>query len=413
MACLLKLPTGRSKGVITFTTQEWRVMSADDDLALQLAGLRELYITGLHFNWHDYQFKPPPLFDFFMAGSEDLRPVDDTPFRLLPLDACNFTPAAYAPVPLAQKFWDVLIVGNPVFFKRPEVVLETIRKLFDATPRKLTVLYICPIPRYRFADEDTVLYGVRDYYESLFTPEERTRFTLLTTNFDSPNPFDRTTLSVFFRISKVFLHCATEERRCRIAAYAWCAGLPVVAALSVGSILSAPLRTRPGYWCVEDDADYAPMLLAALDDAGGFDASAYREELSEVCTVDKLQAELAAIFAEQRLHFEGELLRHNLDRRLGWHHQGIGGGANGLAQPLDAFMRELATLPRVADEFAQELLAHEYPERLLAREAGSGGMPDVGDVKRRSIYLNPRKKFWFRAFRALKAKAQGAWKKNA
>ena len=78
MACLLKLPQGLSKGIVTFTTQEWRYIKSSSILLQYMERLRDTYVTGLHFNWHDYQFSPPSQFDFFMAGEEDLRPVNDT-----------------------------------------------------------------------------------------------------------------------------------------------------------------------------------------------------------------------------------------------------------------------------------------------------------------------------------------------
>lgn len=326
MACILKIPVDAAKGVVTFTTQEQRVINANPVLQNALINLRRRYVVGLHFNWHNHKFTPDQNFDFFMAGAGDLIPVTDKPFRLFPLDACNFTPAIYSP-DHTQKFWDILIVGNPVFFKRPEVVLRTIRKLFDQTGRKFRVLYICPMPQYRRGDVSSVFYDVRKYYEAMFTKEERNWFTLLTTTFNSPFPFDRQTLSVFFRNSRVFLHCATEERRCRIAAYAWCAGLPVVAYPSVASILPPNLQEEPGYFCVENDESYVSSLLRALESSESFDPIPYREALSETYMVSELDQRLTAVFSEMGDRYSNSpLLEKNLDIRLGWHHHGIGGG---------------------------------------------------------------------------------------
>lgn len=404
MACLLKFPVDQSKGIATFTTPEWRLIQENSDLVSKLNSIRSDYVTGLHFNWHDYRFDPPPEFDFFMAGAEDLRPINNKPWRLLPMDACNFTPKVYRPANANEKFWDVLIVGNPVFFKRPEIVLKTIRELFDRTDRPLQVLYICPIPNYRLLDEDTVLFDVRAYYEALFTIDERTRFTLLTTTFDSPNPFDRKTLSVFFRNSKVFLHCAIEERRCRIAAYAWAAGLPVVAYPSVGSILPSSLRQPPGFFCVNNDGEYVDALLKAIANAHSFDASLYRAVISETETVNSLENELRKIFCDLSIPYADSLLSHNLDRRLGWHHQGISGLSNGLNQPLSEFMLELMKPENRTLERKNMICSHEYPERVLANELDSTLPGSVVDVVRSSIYLNPRKRRWVSLYKSIKAR---------
>lgn len=404
MACLLKLPINKSKGVVTFTTQEWKIIAKDVSLRQQLLCTRERYLTGLHFNWHDYKFSPPSLFDFFMAGKEDLRPIDSKPYCLLPIDACNFTPTSYHPVTADSKYWDVLVVGNPVFFKRPEVVLQTIRQLFNLAKKPLRVLYICPLPKYKFFDEDSVFYDVRAYYEMLFSVEERAFFTLLTTTFDSPNPFDRNTLAFFFRSSRVFLHCATDERRCRIAAYAWCAGLPVIAYPSVASILPEPLRCAPGYFEVLDDVQYAPQILAALTVVEHYDSAAYVAELSEISTVHKLKNELISIFSSKNIPFEGALLDKNLDRRLGWHHQGIGGVSNGLIEPLIDFMNKLNTLPTYTAYQRIELENSAYPEKLLANEIDGKESLHILKIKQKSIYLNPLKKKWLQMIRRITIK---------
>jgi hypothetical protein len=404
MACILKTPISTSKGVITFTTQEWRVIRASSLLTAELDSLRSQYVLGLHFNWHDYQFDPPQEFDFFMAGEDDLRPINDKPYRLLPMDACNFTPSAYHPIDHNAKHWDVLIVGNPVYFKRPEIALQTIRDLFNKSNRPLNVLYICPIPKYSFWDEITVLYDIREYYESLFSLEERARFTLLTTTFDSPNPFDRRTLSVFFKNSKVFLHCATEERRCRIAAYAWCAGLPVVAYPCVGSILPADLRVPTGFYNIQNDKDYAVALLSAIENSSKFDPSPYRAVLSEDFAVNTLENELIKIFKDLSIPFEGKVLGQNLDRRLGWHHQGIGGVSNGLQQSLLDFMKATKNISSLDLSAQEEIIKHDYPERVLAQEFDNQITKLKDTIASNSIYLNPLKRKWLNRLIAIKSR---------
>jgi hypothetical protein len=47
------------------------------------------------------------------------------------------------------------------------------------------------------------------------------------------------------------------------------------------------------------------------------------------------------LFDKKNLFYEGNLLSKNLDLRLGWHHQNIGGSQNGLSQSLTSFIQEL------------------------------------------------------------------------
>ena len=108
MACLLKAPRGSAKGCITFTTPE------RDNLILQDAGLRERveqlkarYVIGLHHNWHDDTFRYDPLFDFSMAGEDDLHERDGAAFPRVGIDACNFSPPAFDRAARKRPFWDV------------------------------------------------------------------------------------------------------------------------------------------------------------------------------------------------------------------------------------------------------------------------------------------------------------------
>jgi hypothetical protein len=209
---------------------------------------------------------------------------------------------------------------------------------------------------------------------------------------------------VFFKNSKVFLHCATEERRCRIAAYAWCAGLPVVAYPSVASILPAELRTAPGYYQVDDDGQYAPQLQKAILASVEFSATPYQQELSEIYAIPNLRARLEKLFHDQGIPWQGNLLTRNLDRRLGWHHSGIGSVSNGLQQPLSSFMQSLLALKAEPEEATRSLAVQDYPERTIANELLDKPLGSLMLVEDKSIYLNLKKRRWFQRVQAIKSK---------
>jgi hypothetical protein len=174
MACLLKLPDERSRGVLTVTTQERdNVIRADRAVADQLAELKDRWIVGLHHNWHDHAFSYDPLYDFSMAGEEDLVEVSGRDVPLVTLDACNFVPEVFRPAD-GEPFWDLLYVARPVAFKGFPTFLETVRRLYDGG-HDLRVLCLCPMPPYDRASRDTVLYDIRERYEALFTGAERQR----------------------------------------------------------------------------------------------------------------------------------------------------------------------------------------------------------------------------------------------
>ena len=381
MACILKPYIDSSKGILSLTTQEKRIIEKNAMLREKIRNIKKKYFIGLHFNWHDDHFVPDDLYDFYMAGEEDLKTTSADTYHLINMDACNFTPSCYNPS-RGDKFWDILAVGNPVFFKRPEVLLNSIRALYDrSVGSRPKVLYVCPIPTYKKSDEKSVFYDIRAYYDALFSRAEKEDFTLLTTTFNSPFPFNRETLSVFFKNSKIFIHGADNERRCRIAAFAWCCGLPVVAKSSVASILPERLRVEPAFYEVQDDQQYADLILKALEHYPSFSPEAYQRELSEIYTVHTFEKKLFDFFEKRSMTYRGVLYAQNLDMRLGWHHEGMGSTVNGCNQSLEAFFKEVEALGSETIQFLYEV---PFPEKYLAQEWGD---EKRGPVDFKSPYL--------------------------
>lgn len=383
MACLLKLYERNSPGIISFTTQEKKIISKNKELYLKLNSIKNKYLFGLHFNWHDYHFEPDNLYDFCFAGEGDLIDKSGKKHSTLNMDACNFTPNCYEEFN-AEKFWDILIVGNPVFFKRPEVALHTIRELYNlSSETRKKVLYICPQQDYVRGNKKSVFYDIREYYNHLFNKEEQEDFTLLTTNFNSPFPFNRETLAVFFKNSKVFLHCAENEKRCRIAAYAWCAGLPVIAKDCVGSILPPHLHTPPGYYKVDKDSDYPKLILEALNHNQPFNPLAYQQVLSEKYSCETLKDKFIHLYKKLNFPFIGELLKQNLDMRLGWHHENLGGNINGIPQSISNFIDSVLNF-KESDNCALKFLP--YPEKYFF----DTNKPKLATSKFKSAYLQAK-----------------------
>jgi glycosyltransferase involved in cell wall biosynthesis len=374
MACILKPPAGAACGVVTLTTQERdRFVNRDRELRRSIEALKDRWLVGLHHNWHDFEFRYDPLFDFSMAGDDDLREVSGRRFPLVPLDACNFCPDEFYPG--GEKFWDILFVGHPVFFKRVPVLFATIRELFDRG-HDFRALHICAMPSEPAEREPTFLHDVRERYEALFDARERRLFTLLTTDFDYPFPFDLPTLAHFYRSSRVFIHPADEERRCRVAAYAWAAGSPVVGMASIGSLLPAAVRSEPWFCEVREGtaAEYADQIERALEiQRAGFDPVAGRRMVSVEYTVPALEEHLQRIAQESARPLSAVPVgSHALDIRLGRHH-GIGHNPNSVPQTIADFVRYLAERTDVA--LARDLKAVD-PERAIAalpewRSAGS------------------------------------------
>lgn len=361
MACLIKPATGESKGVLTLTTQERdRLVHPFADVRELLVRVKKRYAIGLHHNWHDYDLQYDDLFDFHMAGEEDLRERDGRRVPLVPMDACNFSPACFHPGH-GEKFWDVLFVARAVEFKGIPEFFQAIRRLYDAG-HSLRVLFICPVPPEAGPGS---MRDVRAHYERLFTSQEQERFTLLTTDFRYPFPFDLPTLSHFYRSSRTFVHSAPDERRCRVAAYAWATGIPVVGMAPVGSVLSPGLRKAPYFFEISNYEQFPEEILAALASAGEvppFDE--VQAEIASQHSVLLLENHLSALFRDKGWTEprQGGWLQ-DLDIRLGRHH-GLPAGVNRLDQDVAGLLAFLANAP---DELPATLLGAADPEAEIAR----------------------------------------------
>jgi hypothetical protein len=367
MACILKAPGDRDKGVVVFTTQERdQVIKREPRVEERVRGLKERWVVGLHHNWHDHDFAYDDLFDFSMAGEGDLIERSGREVPLITLDACNFVPEAFA-APGGDRFWDLLYVARPVLFKGFREFFTSVRRLYD-DGRQLRVLCLCPMPPYRKEDEVTVLYDVRQLYEELFNEEERKTFTLLTLDFDYPFPFDLESLAHFYRSSKAFVHFAPDERRCRVAAYAWVTGLPVVAMEPVGSLLPPELRRPPFFYEAESYGAFPERIVEAVE-AAAADFAEPRGHFLETDTRTKLRRQLCERFPDAGLGSDDGYSLEVLGIRLGRHH-GLVPGPNQVPASLASLVDVLADEDRVRRAVDQA----RDPELALAeaRDAGRG-----------------------------------------
>lgn len=364
MACILKAPTEETKGVVIFTTQERdRLILTDKKLQEKIRSLRDRWVVGLHHNWHDYNFVYNSLFDFSMAGEEDLREATGKSVPLIPMDACNFVPDFFKPSQ-GEKFWDILYIARAVFFKRIPEFFECIRALYDKG-YKYRVLFICPIPPYDRKETKTVFYNIRKVYDGMFSAEEKNLFILLTLNYRYPFPFGLETLSYFYKSSKIFVHFAEDERRCRVVAYAWATGIPVAGMPCVGSLLPKELRVKPYYYEVSDYSHFPEQIVCAINDSQSDrnDFEKARKNFSIVYTKQVLSQRLEKFFTVNGLGYEtNHLSLSNLDIRLGRHH-GIGSGPNTVLFPLPQFVTLLQNQQRVMEV----VMNYQDPEKQLER----------------------------------------------
>jgi hypothetical protein len=370
MACLIKPPRGKQLGCVSFTTPERDLFMRNDAATLAaIESLKDRYLVGLHHNWHDFDFIHDPVFDFSMAGEADLIERSGRIFPRTPIDCCNFVPDPFFLPRNPQPFWDIINVTREAFFKGHAEFLEAIRAIYDRG-RRLRVLHLCPVLRAKPGENP--IPEIRRLHEAMFTMEERRSFTLLTMDWDHPRPLDLETLSFFYRSARVFVHTAPDERRCRIAAYAWANQMPVVARDNVASILPSELRAPPYYFGYEDNADLPSSILAAVEsNPANADWRAVMETFRPQHSAKRLSEFLDELALGKNRTMSLEPINpDHLDFRLGRHHIATMGGPNELPQTVADFCAQLQAR---SDEELAEISILPYPEDALLSSANPAG----------------------------------------
>src|SRR5690606_34051117 len=98
-----------------------------------ITAAKDRWFFGLHHNsaHANYQFLPDPIFDFHLAGPDDLRSPTGTPFRQIEMDCSNFCASFWEQKSLSPPHWDALLVARAAHFKSLEDLFEIVRKLFN------------------------------------------------------------------------------------------------------------------------------------------------------------------------------------------------------------------------------------------------------------------------------------------
>ena len=133
MATILKIPDD-TKGVAVFTTQERdNIILKSSQYHSQLDEIRKTYLTGIHYNYigpgDPHTGSNPRFFDFAMCDPGDGR---NPGIPMIPLDAINFVPEYFVSDNRPEdKCWDILYVCRAADFKRVDMFIKDMRKIFD------------------------------------------------------------------------------------------------------------------------------------------------------------------------------------------------------------------------------------------------------------------------------------------
>lgn len=360
MACIIKSPTENSKGVVVFTDLERdQIISKDKILCEKILSLKNNWLVGMHHNWTRFDSDCNHIFDFAMY----LKDNYSGKLPLVPFAACNFAPKFFKST-TEEKFWDILYVARAVKFKNIPEFLQSIRKLYDLG-RKYRVLFICPVPPYKWSDRKNILRNIRKIYDEMFNEEEKDFFTLLTTNFRNPFPFDLETLAHFYRVSRVFVHTSNKEKQGRAVGYAWACGMPVVGLECIGTPLPDKFKTKPYFYEAENYEDFPSLLEEAVETSRVemSSASSWPEVMSlfsETKTKEDLIGELRKQFSREKLSYgHGNEFFHNLGLRIARHHNIMPITASSLEMSIHRFTDILENKIQIIQEMDSKIIDPE------------------------------------------------------
>ena len=320
MACILKLPSSKSKGIISFTTQEQLYLINEKNQNLRR--LKKKYFIGLHHNWHNYKFKVNKFYDFYLAGKRDLIEIEKKYIPQIELDAIDFVPKSFKFQ--EKKYWDLLIVTRPVKFKNIFEIFNVCKKVVKKRKR---ILIICPFVDKTQQSKKYSFKSIIKKFNLLFSYSERQLINFIHPKYNNNFPLDINTLSFFYKQSKVFLHMAPDERRPRVCAYAYACGLPVISFKESASIIPSDYQSPPLYYKISNFKQASTQIFKALKyvDSKKYNRNNMKKTINHFnlkSNQKKIITKLEKILEINFNNFDKKnFFLEKLDIRLGRHHE--------------------------------------------------------------------------------------------
>lgn len=362
MACILKIPDGENKGVISFTTVERdRIIYRNQNIQNQIKNLKDRWSIGLHHNYYDHNFKYDSLFDFSMVQNDLLIQTKDkrNDFPKVYSHTLNFTPQIFHPTK-NEKYWDILHVSRAQKTKGIEEFFKVVKKLFDKGYYYKTLL-ICSIPEKGDFSNKNLVHNTRELYDEIFTKNEQEYFTYLSLDYNPPYPLSIDVISHFYKNSKILLNSGGDERHGRVNAYAWACGMPVVALERMEEHLPENLVKEPIIYSSDKYSDFPELVIKALgyvdDDYNIKDFEEVINFSSETYNSEKIIKNLQPFYSNTDKTSDSKYFNlNNLDKRIARHH-GFGASTNGVHWSLQELIKYLNQ--RSIEELNQDVLLND------------------------------------------------------
>lgn len=318
VACIIKLPTSKSKGVISLTNIEYSGQVKDSSLNKELINsLKENWIFCYHPNWEDHGFIDNGVFDCVISVPSSFSFSEKSTGNKVLINTCSnrMSPSGFHSVDIKDKLWDFCHVSRYQESKNIEGFFHVIKKTFIKKPNLTGILIIS-------VANNKEMQRIRDYYEKLFTQQETKQFEFITLSYNLPFPLSKKILAHFYNYSKVTLNTHLNEPHGRVIGYALASGLPVVGYKNISEMVNTESRCEPYFYLSEiNDENCLSQKL--------FDAISYTDKSYD----SNLMLEIARSFSElpQSAFLKEQLISnfnldesnwnlHELDSRLSTHY---------------------------------------------------------------------------------------------
>jgi glycosyltransferase involved in cell wall biosynthesis len=259
LACILKLPSKNSKGVISFTSIEYfsQIYKINHTQKL-IKQMKENWIICYHPNWEDMNFHATDIFDATIATKTSFAfKENDKKLNLKILDTSSNRIAPNFFKINKNKKWDFFHVSRYEPRKNILGFFKVVKSALKKSDKLSGILLISVLPN--------KLNEVRALYKNYFTEKQREQFELITLDYDLPFPLSKKILAHFYNFSKVSLNTHLNEPHGRVVGYSLASGLPIVGFLDLTRMVSEEIRKEPFFFVSENQNDLSDLLLKAIE----------------------------------------------------------------------------------------------------------------------------------------------------
>lgn len=307
MACILKLPSDATKGIISITNIELqRQVSRPFFPKKCLDIVKDRYFILYHPNWEDHSFSPPDWLDGILARKENFDIEINCRNSSVPIFQYSsniMSPSAFRPASKEHKIWDFCQITRVQKRKNIEGLFRVVKKTFEQNPH-LTGVVIAA------AKDKSYERKLRGIYNKTFSRIEKNQFEFVTLSFDHPFPLSKKFLSHILRHSSVMLNTHLGEPHGRVVGYSLACGNPVVCYETTSRMLHCDYRKPPYIYRAEDgnEEELKNQLQSAI----------MEDNLKKG---EGLRRKIAAYFQSGNMaqHLKQELMQTYSVDALGWH----------------------------------------------------------------------------------------------